>query len=266
MESGVFSSVSSLQALNLAHNRISNLSQTLFNGLRHLKTLRLDNNRLEDINGLLTAQGELQWLNLSANSLQWFDYAFVPKSVRWLDIHENRLESLSNYYELRDNFSLQTIDASDNLISSLGPLSFPDSVRYVYVNRNRISEVLPKTFEEKHLLSRVEMTENAIEKLAMASLAVGERGKTLSPIFIERLQWPQLHDGHTIPSPSAECTFHRPNIAECAFVRVLAKSGRTFDCRNRFSQPPTYRTLITRIFSSPQSVFCLQIRSVAADR
>ncbi len=43
------------------------------------QALRLDCNRLEDLNGLLTTQHHLQWLNASHNQLQWFDYAFVPK-------------------------------------------------------------------------------------------------------------------------------------------------------------------------------------------
>ena len=63
--------------------------------------LRLDNNKLEDINGLLQAQSELQWLNVSANNLQWFDYAFIPRNLKWLDIHDNAIEELGNYYRYR---------------------------------------------------------------------------------------------------------------------------------------------------------------------
>ena len=44
-----------------------------------MKILRLDNNKLKDINGLLQSQTELQNLNVSSNRLQWFDYAFIPK-------------------------------------------------------------------------------------------------------------------------------------------------------------------------------------------
>ena len=60
--------------------------------------LRLDSNKLEDINGLLQAQSELQWLNISANYLLWFDYAFIPRKLKWLDIHSNAIEELGNYY------------------------------------------------------------------------------------------------------------------------------------------------------------------------
>ena len=87
--------------LNLAHNKLSKLNQSVFNPLEDLRMLRLDNNKLEDINGLLQAQSELQWLNVSANNLQWFDYAFIPRNLKWLDIHANAIEELGNYYRYR---------------------------------------------------------------------------------------------------------------------------------------------------------------------
>ena len=49
--------------------------------------LRLDGNELTDINGLLTAQSELRWLNISENRLEWFDYAIVPRSITGCDAH-----------------------------------------------------------------------------------------------------------------------------------------------------------------------------------
>ena len=29
-----------------------------------------------------------RWLNVSANKLQWFDYAFIPKQLEWIDLHQ----------------------------------------------------------------------------------------------------------------------------------------------------------------------------------
>ena len=134
--------------------------------------LRLDNNRLEDINGLLQAQAELQWLNISANNLQWFDYAFIPKNLKWLDLHGNAIEELGNYYSLRDGFNLATLDASGNRIKKLGPLSLPASLEYVILNENSISTIEPNTFINNVNLSRVELTSNHLERLALSSLAI----------------------------------------------------------------------------------------------
>ncbi len=158
--------------LNLAHNSLSKLNQIVFNDLTNLKMLRLDNNQLEDINGLLQAQSELQWLNISSNKLQWFDYAFIPKSLQWLDLHANEIEELGNYYQLRDGFNLATLDASENRIKKLQPLSLPDSLEYVKLNHNNIANIAPNTFINKVNLSRVELTSNHLETLDLPSLAI----------------------------------------------------------------------------------------------
>lgn len=172
LEDSVFSAVPTLQVLNLAHNQVSKLNQSVFNPLKELRMLRLDNNKLEDINGLLQAQSELQWLNVSANNLQWFDYAFIPKSLKWLDLHANAIEELGNYYELRDGFNLATLDASHNRIKKLEPLSLPNSLEYVILNHNKIGGVAPNTFINKLNLSRVELTSNHLERLDLSSLAI----------------------------------------------------------------------------------------------
>ncbi len=56
----------------------------------------------------------LRHLNLSANRLHWFDYAFVPNSLSHLDLHDNLIDSVENYYSLKEGFQLQYLDASQN--------------------------------------------------------------------------------------------------------------------------------------------------------
>ncbi len=65
--------------LNLADNQLTQLDQGVFNEVTTLRMLRLDDNLLEDINGILAGQTELRFLNVSSNRLQWFDYAFINK-------------------------------------------------------------------------------------------------------------------------------------------------------------------------------------------
>ena len=77
-----FEGVPDLQSLNLARNRIGKFGAKTFTSLKKLRHLRLDGNELTDINGLLTAQSELGWLNISENRLEWFDYAIVPRSIQ----------------------------------------------------------------------------------------------------------------------------------------------------------------------------------------
>jgi Leucine-rich repeat (LRR) protein len=134
--------------------------------------LRLDQNQLEDINGILAGQTELRWLNVSSNRLQWFDYAFIPKNLEWLDLHDNHIEELQNYYKLGEGFSLRTLDASFNKIKKLDALSLLPSLQFVLLKKNRISAIVPSTFRSKTSLKRVDLTQNRIQTLPLSALSI----------------------------------------------------------------------------------------------
>ena len=171
----IFARVHAVQILNLAQNQLTMLQQEIFLNLRKLETLRLDENQLTDINGLLTAQNQLRWLNVSSNKLQWFDYAFIPKSLEMIDLRHNQIEELGNYYQLNDGFSLKTMDASYNQIRKLAPSSFLTSLENIYLNSNHIEEISANTFIQMDNLSRVEMKENSLVTLQLAALALQPR-------------------------------------------------------------------------------------------
>lgn len=94
------------------------------------QALRLDGNLLEDINGLLTTQHELQWLNVSNNRLFWFDYAFVPESLLWLNLRDNRVEEMSNYFG-KSGFGMVHLDLGGNLFERIDRQSLVSSLREV---------------------------------------------------------------------------------------------------------------------------------------
>ena len=94
--------------------------------------MRLDNNFLEDINGLLTTQHHLQWLNVSQNRLLWFDYAFIPKSLLWLNLAGNEIEELENYYQ-QSGFHLVHLDVSDNKLQRLSDANLVQSLKEVRI-------------------------------------------------------------------------------------------------------------------------------------
>lgn len=91
-------------------------------------------------------------LNVSNNRLQWFDYAFIPKSLEWIDLHRNQIAEvifmefiwlnsvlmmkdcllmtintstlqLGNYYKLDSGFNLRTLDVSHNRVTKLAASS-----------------------------------------------------------------------------------------------------------------------------------------------
>ncbi len=97
-----------------------------------MQALRLDDNQLEDINGLLMSQHHLQWLNVSHNQLQWFDYAFIPKSVLWLSLRSNQIEELANYYEMRTGKDLPFVLLNDK--TRLTKTEVYSSFATIYIN------------------------------------------------------------------------------------------------------------------------------------
>ena len=77
------------------------LKPETFKGLQNLRALRLDGNQLEDINGVVSSLSKLEWFNVSSNQLEWFDYAFLPSNISWLDISSNKIAELGNFYQLK---------------------------------------------------------------------------------------------------------------------------------------------------------------------
>lgn len=166
---GMLWDLPNLQILNLARNKVQHVERHAFERNIRLEAIRLDGNFLSDINGVFTSITSLLLLNLSENHIEWFDYAFIPGNLKWLDIHGNFIESLGNYYKIRDS-KVKTLDASHNRITELSPLSVPDSVELLFINNNYISTVRPNTFADKINLTRVDMYANMIETMELTSL------------------------------------------------------------------------------------------------
>jgi len=170
-----------LHVLNLARNRLSAVERDTFSSLKDLRALRLDNNQLADMNGLLSSLTKLQWLNVSSNRLQWFDYAFVPPSLEWLDLRQNRIEELGNYYKLEvsggrgETFGLRTLHAGGNRIKGrLTRLSLPSGLEAIDLSDNLVEGVEEGVFEDMPSLVSVDLSGNRIERLEIGALLVRE--------------------------------------------------------------------------------------------
>ena len=169
---GAFKEAPNLKHLDLSANRFLSLEQNTFGTLNDLTFLNLAENQIEDINGLLTSQANLRWLNISQNHLAWFDYAFIPPGLEWLDIHDNGVDSLGNYYALRDNYALKYIDARQNKINSLEVLSILPSIQEMKLGNNFIRYIAPNTFLGKPNLTAIHLDSNKLKTLEMESLLV----------------------------------------------------------------------------------------------
>lgn len=183
-----FSTLPSLQILNLAQNKIKHVDKGAFGANTALHAIRLDGNQLKDINGMFVNLPSLRWLNISDNQLQWFDYALIPQSLEWLDMHKNNVADLGNYYEKRDNLQIKMLDASFNRLTEIGDTSIPDSVESVFLNDNLIRKVKPNTFFRKSNLSRVVLFANKIQNIDIAALLLDN--------FSDDKELPQFYIGN----------------------------------------------------------------------
>ncbi|XP_017051243.2 toll-like receptor 7 [Drosophila ficusphila] len=169
---GMFQDLPRLSVLNLAKNRIQSIERGSFDKNYELEAIRLDRNFLADINGVFATLVSLLWLNLSENHLVWFDYAFIPSNLKWLDIHGNYIEALGNYYKLQEEIRVKTLDASHNRITEIGPMSIPNTIELLFINNNLIGNVQPNAFVDKANLARVDLYANQLSKLQLQQLRV----------------------------------------------------------------------------------------------
>jgi len=172
----MFTNNTNLHVLNLAHNRITAIEQEAVKNLKNLRALRLDNNQLKDMNGLVSSLKNLKWLNVSTNNLQWFDFALIPKSLEWLDIHNNRIDKIGNYYHLSADFSLQTLDMSFNSVRLIEEKTFLTGLRQIYLNNNKIVALNGSVFSQLANLSRVELQGNEMTHLDIQALTTAKTG------------------------------------------------------------------------------------------
>lgn len=167
---GMLWDLPSLQVLNLAKNKIQHIERGAFERNTQIEAIRLDENFLTDINGVFATLASLLWLNLSENHLVWFDYAFIPSNLKWLDIHGNFIEHLGNYYKIQDEIGVKTLDASHNRITEIGPMSIPNTIELLFINNNFIKKVHPNTFLGKPNLARCDMYANDLVNLDLNAL------------------------------------------------------------------------------------------------
>lgn len=183
---GMFWDLPSLQVLNLARNKVQAVERGSFQRNKQLEAIRLDSNFISDINGVFATLVSLLWLNLSDNHLVWFDYAFIPSNLKWLDVHGNFIEHLGNYYKLQDEIHIKTLDVSHNRIVEISPLAIPNSVELLFINNNHINNIQVNTFMEKRNLTRVDIYANEISHLDINSLRLSPvpSNKSLPEFYI----------------------------------------------------------------------------------
>ena len=174
----------SLQILDLSNNKIEEVERGAFDITKLIRAVRLDGNYLTRMDNLFHQLPNLTWLNISANRIEMFDYAMVPRNLLWLDIHKNEIQSLENYFGIDDGTTLQHIDAGYNKIGSLGPLNVPKSVEILLLNDNDITSLAAYTFSEKAKLKKVDLSVNKMSSLDRNSIRISNNLIQIPKFFL----------------------------------------------------------------------------------
>lgn len=167
-----FSTLPSLRVLNLASNRIDYVEQSAFASNPTLQAVRLDDNQLTDISGVFTNLQSLIWLNVSSNSILWFDFGHLPATLEWLDIHDNEISELGNRFDVTNSLKIKMLDVSFNLLTEVSEDSIPASIETLFLNNNKIRSVKPRSFFKKNNLEKVVLYGNDLKHLDLAALSL----------------------------------------------------------------------------------------------
>ena len=173
-----------LKSLDLSNSGLQTIERSALDGLTGLEVLYLNGNNLSSLEYVVQNLPHLVRLNVSDNDLRWFDYALLPTSLQWLDLHKNQIEELGNYLRLESHLKLETLDASYNRIASLGATSLPHGIRQVTLSDNQISVIEPNTFADKANLSRVDLYGNQLVTLNLNALRLSPDVQVLPEFYL----------------------------------------------------------------------------------
>lgn len=171
---GAFEALKSIHVLNLASNRIRHIDQSAFLSNEKLRAIRLDCNSLEDISSVFTALTSLVLLNVSNNNIKWFDYSHLPQSLEWLDIHNNSITELGNYFDSAKELKINYLDVSNNKIRKIKNDLLPKNITTINLNSNLIDDIPSGTFLDRRHVRKIFLVGNMIKKLQITSLIVAK--------------------------------------------------------------------------------------------
>ncbi|KAG5681191.1 hypothetical protein PVAND_010648 [Polypedilum vanderplanki] len=171
---GAFVALKSIHVLNFASNKIRHVDQSAFLSNEKLRAIRLDSNALEDISSAFTSLSSLVLLNVSNNNIKWFDFSHLPASLEWLDIHNNNITELGNYFDVTSQLRINYLDVSNNKIRKVKNDLIPKNITTINLSNNLIDEIPSGTFLNKKHLRKVHLSGNMIRKLQITSLIVSK--------------------------------------------------------------------------------------------
>lgn len=171
---GALEPLKAIHVLNLASNKIRHIDQSAFLSNDKLRAIRLDCNSLEDISSVFTSLSSLVLLNVSNNNVKWFDFSHLPLALEWLDIHNNSITELGNYFDVTSQLKINYLDVSNNKIRKIKNDLIPKNITTINLSNNLIDDIPSGTFLNKRHVRKVFLVGNMIKKLQITSLIVAK--------------------------------------------------------------------------------------------
>ncbi|XP_077401856.1 transforming growth factor beta activator LRRC32 [Vanacampus margaritifer] len=160
---------SGVQALDLSHNQLQNLSGDTLAGHMGLRHLDLHSNKIHFIQpGLFEAMRDLKVLDLSGNRLNVFAMGKIQigtlAAVQSLDLSNNGLYTGMSDFFLADSPSLVQLSLSGNSITKIAKNTFSgaSSLRRISLRNNVILEIEDGAFDCLDGLSDLDLSRNSI--------------------------------------------------------------------------------------------------------
>lgn len=207
-----FRNLEKLQHLKLSGNNISRISPVAFKSNQKLTMLSLASNPIRSIDNVLVNNLQVHYLDLMSCGLSKFPQG-MPWTVKYLKLSKNNITRITkndtlpytfisviilednglNYVE-RGAFShmgflTDVLLIVNNLDSVPGP--FPQSVRSVYLDKNKITSIAMDSFQHGTSLSVLSLRSNQIKELPPPSFA---NLRSIRELHLERNPFEKLHN------------------------------------------------------------------------
>lgn len=222
-----------LKHLRLDGNRLKTLDKDVFTDLRQtLRSLRLDRNEFTDITGTFANVKQLdrlEMLNISSNHIIHFDYALIPNGLLILDLSNNRIETLGNYYEREALLRLEELNVNDNQLKEILATSIPNSIQVLNLQRNRIEKIDQFAFVAKHNVTYVDLRNNSLRRIDNNAFRLGVQRPTTS-YFMPATSGSALSNPQAYLNSASEFSSDSDNSAKHLPPPLFLISGNPYYC------------------------------------
>ncbi|CAL1541104.1 unnamed protein product, partial [Lymnaea stagnalis] len=173
-----------LHYVDVSYNRISSLVPSTLQDLRELTMVILSHNNLSSLPfRMFKGCEKLRMIDLSYNALKSLDSDIFKSAakVTEIDLSNNELTATSDAF--KDLGNLKVLKLSYNLITGIYRGPFPNSIEYLDLKNNKITQILAHTFKTFSNLRSVDLSGNKLTSISRSDMEIA-LNMVNSPLFI----------------------------------------------------------------------------------